>query len=59
MDEADRDAEHDDGKVWGFMSGETFVRLPKTPMLLAGMGPPPFTVKLPSGEPRHVIHQPE
>jgi hypothetical protein len=48
---------YDDGRVWGFMSGDRFVQLPKTPLLLAGLGPPPFDVTLPS-EVRHVIHQP-
>jgi hypothetical protein len=54
------DAEHDDGKVWGFMENGVFVVLPKAPMLLAGLGPPPFSIALhPSGRLRHVIHAPE
>lgn len=50
----------DDGKPWGFIteSGE-WIKLPKTPMLLAGLGSPPFDVTLPSGEVRHVVHKPE
>jgi hypothetical protein len=53
------DAERDDGRVWGFMlESGIFIRLPKTPLLLAGLGPPPFDVTLPSGEVRHVVHQP-
>lgn len=49
----------DDGLPWGFITeiGE-WVNLPKTPMLLAGLGPPDFWVKLPSGEMRHVVHKP-
>jgi hypothetical protein len=31
--------------------------LPKQPMLLAEMGPPPFDVQLPSGEWRHVVEE--
>jgi hypothetical protein len=49
----------DDGKPWGFMNGLTWVPLPKVPMLLAELGPPPFDVKLPSGHIRHVVHEPE
>lgn len=48
----------DDGQPWGFMSGQQWVPLPKTPLLLAELGPPPFEVKLPSGDIRHVIHRP-
>ncbi len=50
----------DDGKPWGFIAANgKWVELPKTPMLLARLGPPPFDVTLPSGEIRHIIHQPE
>ena len=56
---ADReDLKNDDGREWGFISHETFVVLPKMPMLLAGLGPPPFDVKLPDGQMRHVVHRP-
>jgi hypothetical protein len=49
----------EDGLPWGyFTEAGTWVRLPKTPMLLAGLGPPPFKVKLPSGEFREIVHQP-
>lgn len=49
----------DDGLPWGYVpeNGEWY-QLPKTPMLLAGLGPPPFTVELPSGEKRHIVHKP-
>jgi hypothetical protein len=49
------DAERDGGRVWGFML-ETgiFVHLPETPLLLAGLGPPPFEVQLPSGAIRYM-----
>lgn len=49
----------DDGLPWGFID-ETGVwrQLPKPPMTMAGLGPPPFAVTLPSGEVRQVIHQP-
>lgn len=53
------DPGNDDGLVWGFMSGEAFVPLPKQPLLLAGLGPVPFDVELPSGQTRHVIAKPE
>ena len=49
----------DDELPWGFMNGEQWVPLPKVPLLLAGLGPPPFDVKLPSGEIRRVVHRPE
>lgn len=51
--------DQDDGRPWGFMNGETWVPLPKEPMLLGGLGPPPFDVTLPSGVVRHVVHEPE
>lgn len=51
--------ENDDGREWGYMNGEDFVSLPKTPLLLGGFGPPPFEVSLPSGDVRHVVHRPE
>lgn len=43
---------------WGFMLGDTFRKLPVEPLLLAGLGPPPFDVELPTGEIRHVISDP-
>jgi len=57
---AERKFPTDDKKPWGFITeaGE-WVELPKTPMLLAGLGPPPFHVKLPSGDMRHVVHAPD
>jgi hypothetical protein len=49
----------DDGKVWGrVMPDGSFHVLPKAPMLLAGLGPPPFDVVLPDGQIRHVIEKP-
>ena len=49
----------DDGLPWGYISQDGVWRpLPKTPMILAEMGPPPFWVTLPSGEVRYVIHEP-
>jgi hypothetical protein len=54
------DSEHDDGLPWGYFSSDGVWReLPKQPMLLANLGPPPFWVKLPSGEMREVLHKPE
>jgi hypothetical protein len=50
---------HDDGRKWGFMVEPTiWIEIPKVPMLLANLGPPPFDVELPSGEVRHIIHDP-
>lgn len=49
----------DDGRPWGHLEGGVWRLLPKLPMTLAGMGPPPFWVTLPSGEVRHVIHDPD
>jgi hypothetical protein len=48
----------DDGSIWGFIEEGAFVSLPKRPMVLANMGPPPFDVTLPSGEVRHIILEP-
>jgi hypothetical protein len=53
------DLERDDGLEWGFLMRGTFIPLPKIPMLLAGLGPPPFDVVLPNKQIRHVIHRPE
>jgi hypothetical protein len=50
----------DTAKAWGYHDATgSFVELPKVPMLEAGMGPPPFTVRLPSGESRLVIEAPD
>ena len=54
-----KDHEHDDGEPWGFITAGVWIPLPKQPLLLAGLGPPPFDVRLPSGEIRHVVHQPQ
>lgn len=52
-------SEHDDGLPWGHITDDgAWHPLPKTPLLLADMGPPPFKVKLPSGEMREVVHKP-
>jgi hypothetical protein len=52
-------AEHDDGLPWGFFTDDgAWHELPKKPLLLADLGPPPFKVKMPSGEMREVVHQP-
>jgi hypothetical protein len=45
-------------EVWGYLRDGEFRALPKPPMELAGLGPPPFDVKLPSGEERHIVAQP-
>jgi hypothetical protein len=50
---------HDDGKRWGYWRGDGFRLLPKTPLLLAGLGPPPFSVVLPDGRTRHVVSEPD
>jgi hypothetical protein len=49
----------DDGMLWGFMEGETFIALRKAPMVRAGLGPPPFDVTLPDGRVRHVVGIPD
>jgi hypothetical protein len=58
----------DDGRRWGYMTPEVssgarrwpsvWVELPKLPLLRAGLGPPPFTVTLPSGSQREIVHDP-
>lgn len=51
---------HDDGRDWGYMENGAWLKLPKVPMLLAHMGPPPFDVTLPHTEEiRRIIHNPE
>jgi hypothetical protein len=50
--------EQDDQLPWGWLCNGTWRALPKEPMLLGGLGPPPFSVELPSGEMRHVLHEP-
>jgi hypothetical protein len=50
----------EDGQPWGFIDeAGVWHRLPKTPMLLSALGPPPFDVVLPSGDIRHVVHEPK
>jgi hypothetical protein len=54
-----RETLFDDGKPWGWIGADGAWRaLPKPPLIMAELGPPPFDVRLPSGEVRHVIHQP-
>lgn len=48
----------DDGRPWGWICEGEWRAMPKIPMLLAGMGPPPFDVVLPTGLIRHVLHKP-
>lgn len=49
----------DPTEVWGWMAGDEFRPLPKRPMLLANLGPPPFDVTLPGGAIRRVIVRPK
>lgn len=50
------DREKLEGPDWGYIQADgNFRKLPKTPMVLAALGPPPFPVTLPSGEIRHII----
>lgn len=58
MSEAERDSDHDDGRIWGYMDGDIFRPLPKRPMLLAGLGPPPFSITMSDGRVRDIIHDP-
>lgn len=56
----EKQAIHDDGQPWGHLTDDgVWHELPKKPLLLADLGPPPFTVKLPSGERRAVVHRPQ
>jgi hypothetical protein len=48
----------DDGKRWGWVDEGIWRELPKLPMMLAGLGPPPFDVTLPNGTVRNVVHEP-
>jgi hypothetical protein len=55
-----KQADFDDGLPWGHVTDDgVWHELPKTPLLLAERGPPPFSVLLPSGQLRHVVHRPE
>jgi hypothetical protein len=55
-----KQSDFDDGLPWGYIAENgAWYPLPKTPMLLAELGPPPFSVKLPSGDMRHVVHKPD
>jgi hypothetical protein len=59
-DESKRDKEMMDGPPWGYLMADgQFRELPKRPMVLGGLGPPPFRVELPTGEVRHIIFKPE
>jgi hypothetical protein len=49
----------DDGEPWGWVCDGTWRPIPKTPLLLGGYGPPPFTVTTPMGETRRIVHQPD
>jgi hypothetical protein len=51
--------ECDDGRPWGYMAGDVWRPLPKTPLLLAGLGPPPFSIILPTGQVRLIVHRPD
>jgi hypothetical protein len=52
------DNEHDDGRPWGHITSDgVWHELPKQPMLLAQLGPPPFQVTLPTGQVRLVVHR--
>jgi hypothetical protein len=51
--------EHDDGLPWGHITDDgVWHELPKTPLVLANLGPPPFKIELPWGETREVVHRP-
>lgn len=50
---------YDDGLPWGHIEDGVWRAIPKLPMLLAEMGPPPFDVTLPDGRIRHILHEPE
>ena len=55
----EKELAHDDGLPWGHITDDgVWHPLPKTPLLLADLGPPPFQVMLPSGQIRTVVHQP-
>jgi hypothetical protein len=52
--------DQDDGKPWGFINeAGRWIQVPKKPMLLAGLGPPPFWVRMAWDEMRHIVHEPE
>jgi hypothetical protein len=56
----DPTADQDDGKPWGFINeAGKWIQLPKKPFLIAGLGPPPFWVKMAWDEMRHIVHEPE
>jgi len=56
---ANRDP-NDDGRPWGWIVDGVWREIPKIPLVLANLGPPPFDVTLAeSGEVRHIIHNPD
>lgn len=59
MDEDEIKRHEIDPRRWGFMIGTKFQPVPKKPMLLAGIGPPPIDVKMPDSSIRHIIYEPQ
>jgi hypothetical protein len=60
MAETATDDPCDDGKPWGFINeAGKWIQVPKKPLLLAGLGPPPFWVKMAWDEMRRIVHEPE
>ena len=49
----------DDGLPWGHYIEGIWRPIPKIPLLLAHMGPPPFSVTMPDLSLRHIVHAPE
>lgn len=50
---------NDDGRAWGWINDGVWCPVPKHPLLLAELGPPPFKITLAgSGEVRHIVHNP-
>ncbi len=49
----------DPSRPWVYWVGDCCIPLPKAPMINAGLGPPPFEVRLWNGEVRHVRYAPD
>jgi hypothetical protein len=45
----------DDTMVWGYWRDGVWMPLPKVPMTMAGLGPPPFNVTRPDGREIEVV----
>lgn len=53
------DRTRDDGRIWGHVEDGIFWAVPKSPLINGGWGPPPFSITLPDGRVRRIVHKPD